>query len=76
MNLEFDIFINYGPMLLLGFWLTLKIVTCSIILGVPLGLFLALGRRSKFFIISFLSTSFIEVFRNTPKRENPRFEVF
>ena len=66
MNLEFDIFINYGPMLLLGFWLTLKIVTCAIILGVPLGLFLALGRRSKFFIISFLSTSFIEVFRNTP----------
>ena len=54
MNLEFDIFINYGPMLLLGFWLTLKIVTCAIILGVPLGLFLALGRRSKFIIISFL----------------------
>ena len=51
MSLEYDIFINYGPMLLLGFWLTLKIVTCAIILGIPLGLFLALGRRSKPFII-------------------------
>ena len=64
--LEYQIFFDYGPMILLGFWLTLKIVVCAIALGIPLGLFLALGRRSNFRIISFISTSFIELFRNTP----------
>ena len=32
----------------------------------PLGLFLALGRRSNYILVSFLATSFIELFRNTP----------
>ena len=64
--LEYQIFFDYGPMILLGFWLTLKIVVCAIALGIPLGLFLALGRRSNFIIVSFFSTSFIELFRNTP----------
>ena len=49
--LEYQIFFDYGPMILLGFWLTLKIVVCAIALGIPLGLFLALGRRSNFRII-------------------------
>jgi len=66
MNLEYTIFIDYAPTILLGFWLTLKIVVCAIALGIPLGLFLALGRRSHFVFLSFLSTSFIEIFRNTP----------
>ena len=64
--LEYQIFFDYAPMLLIGFWLTIKIVVCSIALGIPLGLILALGRRSNFLIPSFLSTSFIELFRNTP----------
>lgn len=64
--LEYQIFFDYAPILLIGFWLTIKIVVCAIALGIPLGLFLALGRRSNFVIISFLSTSFIELFRNTP----------
>ena len=34
--------------------------------SIPFGLFLALGRRSNFRIISFISTRFIELFRNTP----------
>ena len=66
MNLEYTIFTEYAPTLLLGFWLTLKIVVCAIALGIPLGLLLALGRRSNFVFLSFLSTSFIEIFRNTP----------
>jgi polar amino acid transport system permease protein len=44
--LEYQIFFDYFPMILLGFWLTLKIVVCAIALGIPLGLILALGRRS------------------------------
>ena len=66
MSLDFSIFINYGPLLLLGFWLTIKIVICAIALGLPLGLFLALGRRSQYIFLRFISTSFIEIFRNTP----------
>ena len=64
--LEYQIFFDYTPMLLMGFWLTIKIVVCSIAIGIPLGLILALGRRSNFVIPCFLSTSFIELFRNTP----------
>ena len=64
--LEYQIFFDYTPMLLTGFWLTIKIVVCAIALGIPLGLVLALGRRPNYVIISFLSTSFIELFRNTP----------
>ena len=64
--LEYQIFFDYWPMILLGFWLTLKIVLCAIALGIPLGLILALGRRSNYLVVSFLATSFIELFRNTP----------
>ena len=64
--LEYQIFFDYWPMILLGFWLTLKIVLCAIALGIPLGLLLALGRRSNYLVVSFLATSFIELFRNTP----------
>ena len=64
--LEYQIFFDYAPMLLTGFLLTIKIVVCSIALGIPLGLILALGRKSNFVILGFLSTSFIELFRNTP----------
>ena len=34
--LEYQIFFDYFPMILLGFWLTLKIVVCAIALGIPL----------------------------------------
>ncbi len=66
MALDFSIFVNYGPQLLLGFWLTIKIVVCAIALGMPLGLILALGRRSRFGLLRVVTGSFIEVFRNTP----------
>ena len=46
--------------------MTIKIVVVAIILGMPFGLVLALGRRSRLAIFRLLATSFIEVFRNTP----------
>ena len=33
--LEYQIFFDYTPMLLLGFWLTIKIVVCAIALVYP-----------------------------------------
>ena len=66
MSIDLSIFTNYGPQLLLGFWMTIKIVVAAIILGMPFGLVLALGRRSRFVFIRLLASSFIEIFRNTP----------
>ena len=66
MHLDLSVFVNYGPQLFLGFWMTIKIVVCAIILGMPFGLFLALGRRSRFIWIRLLAAGFVEVFRNTP----------
>ena len=66
MTIDFSIFIEYGPRLLMGFWLTIKIVIAAIILGMPWGLVLALGRRSRFLVPRLAATSFVELFRNTP----------
>lgn len=66
MALDFSIFIDYGPRILLGFWLTIKIVTLAIAIGLPWGLALALARRSRLWVLRFAATAFIELFRNTP----------
>ena len=66
MSIDLSIFINYGPQLFLGFLMTIKIVISAIILGIPFGLVLALGRRSRLKLVRVLSASFIEIFRNTP----------
>ena len=66
MLIDFSIFIDYAPALLLGFWMTIKIVIGAILLGMPFGLILALGRRSRLKIIRLSVISFIEIFRNTP----------
>ena len=47
MSLDFSIFIDYGPRILVGFWLTIKIVVLAIAFGLPLGDALALARRSR-----------------------------
>lgn len=66
MSLELDIFITYGPRILWGFWLTIKIVVLAIAIGLPFGLLLALARRSRFWVPRIAALCFIEVFRNTP----------
>ena len=66
MLIDFSIFIDYAPALLLGFWMTIKIVIGAILLGMPFSLILALGRRSRLKIIRLSVISFIEIFRNTP----------
>lgn len=64
--LDFTIFVDYGPRILLGFWLTIKIVTLAILLGLPLGVVLALGRRSRIAPLRWAAGAFVEIFRNTP----------
>jgi general L-amino acid transport system permease protein len=49
-----------------GLFLTLVISGIGIASALPLGIMLALGRRSKLPVIRVLSTSFIEIFRSVP----------
>ena len=49
-----------------GFFLTLVISGIGIASALPLGIFLALGRRSQLPVIRVLSTTFIEMFRSVP----------
>jgi general L-amino acid transport system permease protein len=49
-----------------GFLLNLFLALCSIILCYPLGVLLALGRRSRLPLIRLLSTMYIEIIRGAP----------
>ena len=49
-----------------GMFLTLVISGIGIAAALPLGIFLALGRRSKLPVIRVLCTAFIEIFRSVP----------
>lgn len=66
MALDYSIFIEYGPRILLGFWLTIKIVLAAVMLALPFSLVLVFARRSNVRIFSWSSVAFIELFRNTP----------
>jgi general L-amino acid transport system permease protein len=49
-----------------GFMLNLFLAFCSIILCFPIGVLLALGRRSTLPLVRFLSTTYIELIRGAP----------
>jgi general L-amino acid transport system permease protein len=49
-----------------GFMLNLFLAVCSIILCYPLGVLLALGRRSRLPLIRLVSTTYIELIRGAP----------
>ena len=66
MTLDLTIFVDYGPRILLGFWMTIKIVVLAIAIGLPFGVVLALARRSRLQVLSWSALAFIEIFRNTP----------
>lgn len=52
---------NFG-----GFMLSVIIGVAAIVLSLPLGILLALGRKSDMFIVNKLSTAFIEIIRGVP----------
>ena len=49
-----------------GLTLTLLVATVSIVLSLPFGILLALGRQSELPVICWLSTAYIEIFRGLP----------
>ena len=53
-------------LLLLGLWNTIQVFFLALVLSVPLGLGLALGRMSRILVLSQLCSFIIEFFRTTP----------
>lgn len=66
MGFRFDIVWEYAPLLLKGTGLTIAISLASIVLGVLLGLVIALGQMSRFWFFSWPASCYINFFRGTP----------
>ncbi|MCC0026726.1 MAG: amino acid ABC transporter permease [Brucellaceae bacterium] len=60
-----DVFVNWWA-LAIGVAGTLKLFAVCLVLGMSIGLVVALGRRSRNRPVRWLSTLFVEFFRNTP----------
>ncbi len=66
MQLDFSILIKSFPYLLAGAWMTVKITSLSVAVGIVIGIFGGLMRVSKNPILYWISTVYVEVIRGTP----------
>lgn len=61
-----NMMIELMPQLLQGFGMTLKIFILTLIMSIPLGLIIALGRISKFGFIRLITGIYVLIMRGTP----------
>lgn len=61
-----DLFMELMPQLLQGFGTTLKIFIITLVLSIPLGVILALGRISKISFIRWITGGYVLIMRGTP----------
>lgn len=61
-----DLLQRYGPRMLDGLVITIKLVALSFTLGMVLGLFLAIGRMSKVKLVQYSCRTYIYFFRGSP----------
>ena len=66
MSLDINIFINYWPEIGQGFLVTIMITIGALLVGLPLGMALALAKLAYTPAIRWPAIAFIEVIRNTP----------
>ena len=66
MQLDFSILVKSFPYLLAGAWMTVKITSLSVAVGIIIGIIGGLMRVSKNPILFWLSTIYVEVIRGTP----------
>jgi len=66
MSLDINIFINYWPEIGQGFLVTIMITIGALLVGLPLGLALALARLADLRVVRWPAMACIEVIRNTP----------
>lgn len=63
---RWDIIERSLPFLLLGAWMTLRLTTISIGLGIVIGTFVGIARISKAKVISYLAAAYVDFLRGTP----------
>jgi glutamine transport system permease protein len=66
MDFRFDIIWEYAPLLVKGTLLTITISMASIILGAIIGLFIAFGKMSPRWYVTYPMACYINFFRGTP----------
>ncbi|KAF1047869.1 MAG: L-cystine transport system permease protein TcyB [Herbaspirillum frisingense] len=65
-TLDFSSLAPYWPVFLRGAWLTLKMTTVAVIVGVAIGVFVAFAKSSKNLLVARACGAYIEAVRNTP----------
>jgi polar amino acid transport system permease protein len=63
---DFDIVSRSLDLLLFGLWNSIALTVCSYVLGLPIGLGLALARLSRHTILARFAGGYVDVFRATP----------
>ncbi|MCT8138734.1 amino acid ABC transporter permease [Anaerobacillus sp. CMMVII] len=66
MNLDFSQIVPSIPFILKGIWVTLQIVSVSLIFGFILGTILSILKIGKFAILRWIADAYTSVFRGTP----------
>lgn len=66
LDFQFDIIVDYLPLLLKGALLTVGISLASIAIGAVLGLFIGFGKLSKLAVLRWPASGYINFFRGTP----------
>ncbi|GAE30772.1 amino acid ABC transporter permease [Halalkalibacter hemicellulosilyticus] len=66
MDLSFDRIVPHIPFILEGIWVTLQFVSVSLIIGLLLGIILAIFKIGRFGILRFLANAYTSIFRGTP----------
>jgi His/Glu/Gln/Arg/opine family amino acid ABC transporter permease subunit len=61
-----ELLVRVWPILLTGAWWTLRLTLLALLFGIPLGLFVALGRISPLPPLSAAAAVYVEVIRGTP----------
>lgn len=64
---RWSVVINSAPLLLKGLWYSWVLTLACIAIGLPCGILLALGRRSRIGPVRYVSGAYVEIVRATPQ---------
>ena len=65
-GLDMDMLAHYGPLLLSGLWVTIRVCVLASCIAVAVGLVLAVLFLSRYGLVRWLVTSYVEIIRSLP----------
>ncbi len=65
-KLEFADVLAQWPLFVQGAWMTIQLSALAVVLGFTIGTLCAIGRRSRYRLLSFACGTYVEAVRNTP----------